>query len=140
MRGEIRIYKHLLKVVLMITMLSMLIACGTEEETTDNELTYDELIDLAVEEYETNLPMDFDSPFEDDEDIRANSNVMIWDDGQYIQLIFKPEGDGHQGGITYKVENGEFKNMMSALLEDEKEALDEKEPDYVEEQGEVIKE
>ena len=124
----------------MIIMLSMLIACGSVEETTDNNLTYDELIDLAVEEYETTLPNDFDSPFDDGEDIRTNSNVMIWDDGQYIQLIFKPKGDGHKGGITYKFEDGKFKNMMSALLEDEKEALDEKEPDYVEEQGNVIKE
>lgn len=130
------------KIGLLLILLSVLVACGAIEGKTD-DLAYEDIVDLATEKFESDLPEfgDSDYDFYDIDygnDLRANSDITIWD-GEYVKLVVYDQSEDSTRTTYYKLENAGITNVNDHPDIDF-DSLEQKEPDYIEEQGEIVKE
>lgn len=139
----ILLYKHMLKMSLLITLLTVFVACGIVDGK-DNDLTYEKLVNLTIEEFESDMPEFGDSDYEFynidyGDDLRSNSDITIWADGKYIKLVVYDQSEDSTRTQYYELhEDGLW--SVNGHPDIDFDSLEEKEPDYIEKQGEVIKE
>lgn len=139
----ILLYKHMLKVSLLMTLLTVFVACGTVDGK-DDELTYEELVNLTIEEFESDMPEFGDSDYEFynidyGDDLRSNSDITIWDDGKYIKIVVYDQNEDSTRTQYYELSDDGLSRVNSSPKVDF-DSLEEKDPDYIEKQREVIKE
>ena len=139
----ILLYKHMLKMSLLMTSLTVFVACGIVDGK-DNNLTYEELVNLTIEEFESDMPEFGDSDYEFynidyGDDLRSNSDITIWNGGKYIKLVVYDQSEDSTRTQYYELSDDGLSRVNSSPKIDF-DSLEEKEPDYIEKQGEVIKE
>ncbi|WP_303447809.1 hypothetical protein [Oceanobacillus profundus] len=133
----------MLKVSLLMTLLTVFVACGTVDGK-DDELTYEELVNLTIEEFESDMPEFGDSDYEFynidyGDDLRSNSDITIWDDGKYIKIVVYDQNEDSTRTQYYELSDDGLSRVNSSPKVDF-DSLEEKDPDYIEKQREVIKE
>ncbi|MDO6448974.1 hypothetical protein Q4522_06980 [Oceanobacillus profundus] len=126
-----------------MTLLTVFVACGTVDGK-DDELTYEELVNLTIEEFESDMPEFGDSDYEFynidyGDDLRSNSDITIWDDGKYIKIVVYDQNEDSTRTQYYELSDDGLSRVNSSPKVDF-DSLEEKDPDYIEKQREVIKE
>lgn len=128
----------------------MLSACGNIsadnvennniETEEGNNITDDELIDLAFKEDEKN---DNQGVYEPDfgDDKRSVSDIMIWDekDKKYIKIDMNWQNVENRISTLF-YEYKEDGSLRAIIYDEDREPIEANEPDYIEKQGEIIKE
>lgn len=124
-------------------------ACGNDNGLTkavldvkdakeNTDVSYNELIELAYKEHEASDNKPSIVPDYGD-DKRSVSDTKIWDneDGLYLKIdMFFWQNDDKKTTLSYEYEEN---GSLRAIMYDE-EPIEANEPDYIEEQGEIIKE
>lgn len=139
-----------LKVISLILFIMLLAACGKDSGLTnaisdvkdakeDTDITYDELIESAYKEHEASDNKPSIVPDYGD-DKRSVSDIKIWDneDGLYIKIDMFWQNDDKKTTLFYEYE--EDGSLRAIMYDEDKEPIEANEPDYIEEQGEIIKE
>lgn len=121
-----------------------LVACGSSEANNNNHLTYEDIIDLTIEKFESELPklgeLDY-KPYDIDygDDLRSGSDITIWENGKYVKFVVHDKEEPKKDTTYYRLKDGELVNVNGHPGIDF-DSLEEQEPDYIEEKGEIIKE
>lgn len=116
----------------------LLFGCSGEAKQKTEE-DYDELVELAFEDYWDNISdkIKIEKYGNEFNGLREKSEVVIWENGRYFKLIIPRIDTDESSGVGYsEYENGEFNYVYP---EDFEKATSDKEPVYVEKEGEVKK-
>ncbi|MCT1577298.1 hypothetical protein M3E13_13455 [Oceanobacillus kimchii] len=108
---------------------------GEAKEKTEED--YDELVELAFEDFWNNLSDKMRSEMYGDDynSLREKSEIRIWEDGRYIELIIPRTDDDERSSVSRtEHEHGEFSFIYE---EDFEKAIGDKQPVYVENKGEI---
>jgi hypothetical protein len=54
--GDFFLHKHVLKIMVLMNFSISLVACGSSDAKTNNNLTYEDIVDLTIEKFESELP------------------------------------------------------------------------------------
>ncbi|WP_339229805.1 hypothetical protein NSQ77_06820 [Oceanobacillus sp. FSL K6-2867] len=135
-------YKHMLKMSLLITLLTVFVGCGIVDGKDDG-LTYEKLVNLTIEEFESDMPEFGDSDYEFynidyGDDLRSNSDITIWADEKYIKIVVYDQSEDSTRTRYYELRDDGLWSV-DGHPDIDFDSLEEKEPDYIEKQGEVIK-
>lgn len=140
--GVIFLYSHGMKLVVLMIFSISLVACGDSE--ANNHLTYEDIIDLTIEKFESELPKlgDLDyKPYDIDygNDLRSSSDITIWENGKYVKFIVHDNEEDKKETTYYRLKDDELVNV-NGHPDIDFDSLEEQDPDYIEQQGEIIKE
>ena len=123
-----------------MTSLTVFVACGIVDGK-DNNLTYEELVNLTIEEFESDMPEFGDSDYEFynidyGDDLRSNSDITIWNGGKYIKLVVYDQSEDSTRTQYYELSDDGLSRVNSSPKIDF-DSLEEKEPDYIENKGKL---
>lgn len=134
---------------LVLFALTLLVGCSQTQDKSDNNLddyTYDELIDMAQLVYERDEEeTNYDKELIYGDDMRANADIYLFDDGQYIKFVFygdKADLTQSDKEIIYLDFEREYNNYtyLNKTSDMTSEEINNLSPDYVSKQGKIIKE
>ncbi|MDO6450537.1 hypothetical protein Q4522_14930 [Oceanobacillus profundus] len=125
-----------------MTLLTVFVGCGIVDGK-NNDLTYEKLVNLTIEEFESDMPEFGDSDYEFynidyGDDLRSNSDIKIWKNEKYIKLVVYDQSEDFTRTRYYEMRDDGLRNV-NGHPDIDFDSLEEKEPDYIEKQGEVIK-
>ena len=122
-----------------------LVACGMSEAITSNNLTYEDIVKLSLEKFESDLFKPGDLEYDGNNidygnDLRSSSDITMWENGKYVKLIvYDREKSNYTETTRYKLKDDELENI-NGHPDIDFDAIEEKEPDYIEKKGEINKE
>ncbi|MEW9676081.1 hypothetical protein ABRT01_07850 [Lentibacillus sp. L22] len=136
-------HKHVLKIMVLMIFSISLIACGNSEAKTNNNLTYEDLVDLTMEKFESELPKSGEleyEPYDIDygNDLRSNSDITMWENGKYIKIVVYDKEEDKNETNHYRLKDDELVNI-NGHPDIDFDSIEEQEPDYIEEKGKIIK-
>ncbi|MCJ7842617.1 hypothetical protein MUB24_17275 [Lederbergia sp. NSJ-179] len=138
-------HKHVLKIMVLMIFSISLVACGNSEAKTNNNLTYEDIVNLAIEKVESEIAernnIEYDSSSIDyGNDLRSSSDITMWENGKYIKVVVYDKEEDDEKEIThYRLKDDELVNI-NGHPDIDFDSIEEQEPDYIEEKGEIIKE
>ncbi len=121
-----------------------LVACGNSEAKTNNNLTYENIVNLAIEKVESEIAernnIEYDSSSIDyGNDLRSSSDITMWENGKYIKVVVYDKEEDDEKEIThYRLKDDELVNI-NGHPDIDFDSIEEQEPDYIEEKGKIIK-
>ncbi|MBP2079774.1 hypothetical protein [Oceanobacillus polygoni] len=126
-----------------MTLLTVFVGCGIVDGK-GNDLTYEELVNLTIEEFESDMPEFGDSDYEFynidyGDDLRSNSDIKIWKNEKYVELVVYDQSEDFTRTRYYEIGDDGLRNV-NGHPDIDFDSIKEKEPDYIEKQGKVIKE
>lgn len=138
------LHKHVLKIMVLIIFSISLVACGMSKAKTNNHLTYEDIVDLTIEKFESELPKlsDLDyKPYDIDygNDLRSGSDIIMWENGKYVKFVVHDKEEDKKETTYYRLKDDELVNV-NGHPDIDFDSLEKQEPDYIEEKGEIIKE
>lgn len=119
-----------------------LVACGNSEAKTN--LTYEDIADMTIEKFESELPklgeLDYE-PYDIDygSDLRSGSDITMWENGKYVKFVVHDKEENKKETTYFRLKDDELVNV-NGHPDIDFDSLEEQEPDYIEEKGEIIKE
>ncbi|API91540.1 hypothetical protein J32TS6_31180 [Virgibacillus pantothenticus] len=137
-------HKHVLKIMVLMIFSISLVACGNSEAKTNNNLTYENIVNLAIEKVESEIAernnIEYDSSSIDyGNDLRSSSDITMWENGKYIKVVVYDKEEDDEKEIThYRLKDDELVNI-NGHPDIDFDSIEEQEPDYIEEKGKIIK-
>ncbi|ASF27907.1 hypothetical protein WV34_03605 [Bacillus amyloliquefaciens] len=135
-------HKHVLEIMVLMIFSISLVACGNSEAKTN--LTYEDIADMTIEKFESELPklgeLDYE-PYDIDygSDLRSGSDITMWENGKYVKFVVHDKEENKKETTYFRLKDDELVNV-NGHPDIDFDSLEEQEPDYIEEKGEIIKE
>ncbi|MCG5105366.1 hypothetical protein [Oceanobacillus alkalisoli] len=137
-------HKHMLKLIILVIFSISLVACGMSEGKANDNLAYEDIVNLTIEKFESELPklgeLEYE-PYDIDygSDLRSGSDITMWENGKYVKFVVHDKEESKKEITYYRLKDAELVNV-NGHPDIDFDSLEEQEPDYIEEKGKIIKE